>query len=88
MQLTEIGKTLRKKRESKGLSLMTVARTSGLCPGTISNVEEGKGITIRTLTALGRAYGLRLTLTMEDVAKKTQAPSKGLRRGFEGSRSL
>jgi transcriptional regulator with XRE-family HTH domain len=69
MHNAALGDFCRRRRKGKGLSQDVLARKTGLDVNTIRNLEAGRGITLRTLSAV--AVALRVPLdTLARVAAR------------------
>ncbi len=69
--LTEIGNTMRQRRELLGLLQPRLAEIAKVSTRTIQLVEQGKGNpSIRTLTRLADPLGLTVKLELKNLSKK------------------
>ena len=70
---TRISRSLRRERESSGLSVSELARRAGISKATVSQLESGSGNpSVETLWALGVALGVPFAVL---VAQQSQAPT-------------
>lgn len=60
--LEQTGEFLREVRRSKGISQMDFARTLGVSHTTLSNLEQGKNTSTRTLELALQRLGLRVVI--------------------------
>lgn len=66
---TRIARTLRRERESVGLSVSELARQSGVSKATVSQLESGSGNpSVETLWALGVALGVPFAVLVDEQA--------------------
>jgi len=71
--IRQIGERIRAERERRGVSLRSLARTVGLSPSLISQIETGKcRPSVSTLYAITTALGV----SVEDVFEEQQAGGK------------
>lgn len=70
MTLTEFGKVIKSIRESRGMSVETVATLSGVSEGTIRKIEHGTTIAVHNLMAILSVlnYDLSIARRGEDTA--------------------
>lgn len=66
---TRIARTLRRERESVGLSVSELARRAGVSKATVSQLESGSGNpSVETLWALGVALGVPFAVLVDEQA--------------------
>ena len=81
--IRQIGERIRAERERRGVSLRSLARTVGLSPSLISQIETGKcRPSVSTLYAITTALGV----SVEDVFEEQPGPPTGRRRRQTGRR--
>ena len=62
----EIGKEIRTRRESLGVTLQQLADLTGIGINTLSRLERGVGgVTLKTLLAVMQTLGLKLRMEVE-----------------------
>lgn len=60
----DVGESIRRAREAKGLSLRQVEKLTGIAFNHIGRIERGKyNVTIDTLAVIANALGVRITFT-------------------------
>ncbi|CAH0133070.1 HTH-type transcriptional regulator SutR [Microbacterium foliorum] len=70
---TRIARTLRRERESAGLSVSELGRRAGISKATVSQLESGSGNpSVETLWALGVALGVPFAVLVDE---QTNAPT-------------
>lgn len=62
IDLAEIGKALRQKRNAQGLTLEEAARLMNISKGTLIKIENGKDVYVSTLNWVLERFNIRLTL--------------------------
>lgn len=86
MILSEVGKSLRTARKTRGLSQAELARSLGMSRATISAIENGtvREIGVRKLMALSTALGLELSVaarrgrpTLQELREERRAANSG-----------
>jgi transcriptional regulator with XRE-family HTH domain len=81
-----VGRRLRARRETQGMSLRELARRLGISPSAISQIETGKSLpSVGTLYAIVTELGMSLDeLFAEDPSDEAPAARPGARRGHAG----
>jgi transcriptional regulator with XRE-family HTH domain len=70
----EIGHAVRVFRQAKGLRIKQLAQLSGVSPGAVCYVEQGKQIpNVRTLVQLLQVLGLAVTLELRPRSREDAA---------------
>lgn len=60
----DVGESIRKAREAKGLTLRQVAKLTGIAFNHIGRIERGKyNVTVDTLAVIANALGVKITFT-------------------------
>ena len=69
--MNDLGKTVRARRLSLGLSQAELAKRAGLCNGTISLIESGKHTPVlSTLSWIAEVLGMGLELKVKELIEK------------------
>ena len=83
---TQVGRQVRAARVASGLGQARLASLANLSLATLSNLERGKGSTLKTLVAVARALGR--TDWLENFAPEvTVSPMQMLRAKQRGSKA-
>ncbi len=59
---TDIGEQVRDRREALGLTQRQLGARAGVCPRSISRIERGEAMTMRTLDEILRVLGCYLVV--------------------------
>jgi transcriptional regulator with XRE-family HTH domain len=71
--LEDIGRALRNRRTTLGVSQDRLSESSGITQARISGIERGANARIATLVSLSRSLGMEFVLVPRDKLPETEA---------------
>lgn len=69
-EITKLGKYLKELRQEQGLSIRSVAKSCGVAPSYLANIEAGetyKTIGVETLVKLSKFYGIPASAMLKEA---------------------